>query len=115
MPTFLSYLGTLKDPWHPEVKLTLATLQLIWNAVYPDKPYTIEGAGDAVYTQVSLYSSLVSSCAGSTSCTMAAHPCSMVLIIHLTDKAKILRVEEQIPCKRARVSSRLHQENELDI
>ncbi len=55
VPTFISYLGILDEPWHPESKQTIDALQVIWNAVYPDKPYTIEGPADLVYTIVSEY------------------------------------------------------------
>lgn len=53
VPTFYSYLGALRDPWHAEAAPSLKALQQIWDTVYPDKLHVIESVHDVVYTIVS--------------------------------------------------------------
>ncbi len=54
VPTFISYLGTIGDPWSPNVKDALVALQAIWDAVFHDKPHEIKSSSDPVYTTVCL-------------------------------------------------------------
>ncbi|KLO05719.1 hypothetical protein SCHPADRAFT_946684 [Schizopora paradoxa] len=50
VPTFMSYLGTLEDPWHMDQSKTMKVLQAIWDVVYHDRPHVIESASDVVFT-----------------------------------------------------------------
>lgn len=54
VPTYYSYIGALKNPWHLDVKASLKALQDIWDAIFPDKPHKIESVNDKVYSIVSL-------------------------------------------------------------
>ncbi|KLO04314.1 hypothetical protein SCHPADRAFT_947798 [Schizopora paradoxa] len=50
IPTFMSHIGTLADPWHPLPHDVLRVLQAIWDVVYHDKPYRIQSVSDIVCT-----------------------------------------------------------------
>ncbi len=54
VPTYMSYLGSLSEPWHPDIKKTLKAVQMIWDAVYPDRPHEVKSASDKAFSIVSL-------------------------------------------------------------
>ncbi|KLO11499.1 hypothetical protein SCHPADRAFT_941984 [Schizopora paradoxa] len=49
VPTFISFLGTLSNPWNATQKESLDALQAIWDVVFHDKPHTIKSTADKVY------------------------------------------------------------------
>ncbi len=53
IPTFLTYVGALPDAWKMKGAPAVKALQLIWDSVYHDRPYTIDGLKDPVYLTVS--------------------------------------------------------------
>ncbi len=53
IPTFLTYVGALPDAWKLKGAPAVKALQLIWDHVYHDKPYNIQGLKDPVFLMVS--------------------------------------------------------------
>jgi len=49
IPTFLTYVGALPDAWKLKGAPAVKALQLIWDRVYHDKPYNIQGLKDPVF------------------------------------------------------------------
>ncbi len=43
IPTFLTYVGALPDAWKMKGVPAVKALQLIWDAVYHDRPYSVKG------------------------------------------------------------------------
>ncbi len=54
VPTFLKYVGSLREPWHPDATQSIAALQIIWDVVYHDRLYTILKKADPVHNFVRL-------------------------------------------------------------
>jgi hypothetical protein len=50
--TYLAYVGTVSNPWEIPVKTACEIMQLIWDAIFPDIPYTVTSTS-SVYLIVS--------------------------------------------------------------
>lgn len=59
--TYMQYVATTPNPWEVPVKLGCETMQVIWNVIFPNIPYTVTSAG-SVYLIVRIsYISLINS------------------------------------------------------